>query len=103
MTPTRRHHLTASGRAAVASVTADDTEVDVHFHIRAGQLAPGTRARIVARVFALPELRDRKALRATVPLGDAELLHQLRRRCTSLSARAAGATCLVDADLGGAR
>jgi hypothetical protein len=93
--------VSGNDRSAVADVTYRDTEVDVHFHVRSGHVAADARAGVVDAVFELPGLREHRLLRASIPIGDAELLHQLRRRCPSLSARAAGATCLVDAELDG--
>ena len=100
----QRHALITLGSpVASAEVSERLGEVDVHFHVDAGHTTPGVRSRLVAEVFALPELRESHQLRASMPLGDAELLGELRRRCPSHSTRAAGATCLVEASLAAAR
>lgn len=86
-------------RAAQAAVSVDQAVVDVHFDKRGGHVLPGTRAELVDAVLALPQLRSANRLRASIPIGDAEIITQLTRRCPSMHTRAAGATCLVDADL----
>ena len=91
--------VSGADRDTVADVTYRDTEVDVHFHVRSGHVPPDARGSVVDAVFELPGLREYRLLRASLPIGDAELLQLLRRRCPALSARAAGATCLVDAEL----
>jgi hypothetical protein len=88
-----------AGPDARAAVTLGEVAVAVGFDVSGGHVAPDARARIVAEVFALPALRNSQHLRAAVPLGDTELLVELRRRCPALSTRAAGSTCLVDAEL----
>ncbi|HEU5268111.1 MAG TPA: hypothetical protein VFU35_15485 [Jatrophihabitans sp.] len=91
--------VSGADRDTVADVTFRDAEVAVHFHVGSGHVPPDARASVVDAVFELPELGEHRMLRASIPIGDAELLHLLRRRCPSLSARAAAATCLVDAEL----
>jgi hypothetical protein len=90
-------------RDACADVIRREAEVEIHFHTRGGHVPQGVRRLLVEAVFDLPELRERRRLLASVPIGDAELLDQLRRRCESMDTRAAGATCLVDAELGPAQ
>lgn len=98
VTCSRGRTLVRSG-SALAEVRVDDDVVDVHFSTPAGHQPTDVRSSLVAAVFDLPELRTSRLLRATVPLGDAELLIQVRRRCPSARSRAAGASCLVDAPL----
>jgi hypothetical protein len=73
--------------------------VDIQFHIRGGHVTPAARAGLVEAVLDLPQVRRHRALRASVPIGDAELIEQLRRRCSRVHTRAAGSTCLIDAEL----
>ena len=84
---------------AVAEVRVGANTVDVRFSAPAGHLPADARSSLVAAVFALPDLHTHRRLRATVPLGDAELLLQVRRRCPEARARAAGASCLLDGQL----
>jgi hypothetical protein len=95
--PSRRIYVsTDSEQVAGAEVTAGSSCVDVHFHVRGGHVPAKVRADLVDTVFELPEVGPQRLLQASVPLGDAELLDALRRRCSSMDTRAAGATCLVD-------
>jgi hypothetical protein len=92
------------GRCVASVETYDDhtgeAGVAITFEVAAGHLPPHVRRDLVDAVFELPELRHSHHLRATMPLGDAELLTSLRAHCGHLNARAAGSTCLVDGDLG---
>jgi len=64
-----------------------------------GPAPPGSRASLVDAVMDLPEVQAGSRLEATVPLGDAESLEQLRDRTEGTATRAAGSTALVDADI----
>ena len=64
-----------------------------------GPTPPGSRASLVDAVMDLPEVQAGSRLEATVPLGDAESLEQLRDRTEGTATRAAGSTALVDADI----
>jgi hypothetical protein len=86
-------------RAIAAEVRIEDDLVRVQFHSHGGHIRPAVRADVVDAVLDLPEVRRRRMLHATVPLGDVELLGQLTLRCVSMTARAAGSTCLVEAEL----
>jgi hypothetical protein len=84
---------------AAADVTESGPAVQVRFHVAAGHHGQALRADLVARVFELPALHRHAALHATVPIGDTELIEQIGRRCDMVRVRAAGSTCLIDADL----
>jgi hypothetical protein len=73
--------------------------VELHFDVVGGHVRRGARAEVVADVFQMPELSGDVALHISVPLGDVELIDELRQRCVSLDTRAAGSTCLIDARL----
>lgn len=79
---------TMHGRQAIARAS---------LHPATGHVAPGTRARLVDAVLALPEVRASERLEATVPLGDSESLERLRQRTEGTATRPAGSTALVDA------
>ncbi|HEY7050425.1 MAG TPA: hypothetical protein VH373_24635 [Jatrophihabitantaceae bacterium] len=90
--------IVADGRTiASADVQGRGTSVRVSFSISHGHLPIQVRRRLVDAVFELPEVRGSRAVLATLPLGDVDLLNGLRAHCTAMSTRAAGATCLVDA------
>jgi hypothetical protein len=82
-----------------AGVTGNGREADVHIDIRGGHVDPAARATLVDALFALPAVRRCSRLRAAVPLGDTETIRQLTRRCGAYETRAAGATCLIDAEV----
>ena len=70
----------------------------MNFTVAHGHLPVTTRRDLVEQAFGLPELghRDQPVL-AIIPLGDVELLQGLEDHLCGVSARAAGATCLVEA------
>ena len=87
---------------AAAEVTAlDDTEGTVRASLlpSSGHTPPGSRASLVDAVMDLPEVQAGSRLEATVPLGDAESLEQLRERTEQTVTRPAGSTALVDGDI----
>jgi len=47
----------------------------------------------------MPEFRSCKHVQVALPLGDTEILDRVRERCHPDQVRAAGTTCLVEADL----
>jgi hypothetical protein len=85
------------GVAAIHVV--DDSTVRASLHVEAGHLEPGTRARLVDAVLDAPEVSSRRHVEVAVPLGDSEMLDRVRERSDSDSSRAAGTSCLIDAEL----
>lgn len=79
----------------------DDSAVRASLHVEAGQLQPGTRERLVDAVLDAPEVSSRRHVQLAVPLGDTEMLARVRDRSDSDETRAAGASCLIDAELPG--
>jgi hypothetical protein len=55
------------------------------------------RRRLLDAVFEVPAVRESRVLRASIPLGDVDLLNGMRAHCAQVDTRAAGSTCLVDA------
>ena len=88
-------------------VAAADIEVVGRSAVRAslrvesGHLPVGTRARLVDAVLDSPEVSSCQHVQVALPLGDTEMLDRVRERCDLGEVRAAGATCLVEADLSG--
>jgi hypothetical protein len=85
--------------AHIDVVTAD--LVRASLHVAPGHLPAGTRTRLVDAVFDDPQVRSRRQVQVTLPLGDTEILDRLRERGLLATFRAAGSTCLVEADLPG--
>lgn len=77
----------------------DDTVARASVHVESGHVAPTDRARLVDAVLDAPEVSSRSRVELTLPLGEAEMLDRVRERSTDQQARAAGASCLVDAEL----
>jgi hypothetical protein len=71
----------------------------VSLRVESGHLPMGTRKRLVDAILDAPEVSSRQRLQVTLPLGDTEMLDRVRERCDTVETRAAGATCLIDADL----
>jgi hypothetical protein len=85
---------------AVAHIDLPDPLVArASLHVASGHLPAGTRAKLVDAVFDDPDVRARRQVQITLPLGDTEILNRLRERGVIAAFRAAGSTCLVEADL----
>jgi hypothetical protein len=85
---------------AVAQIDiVDDLIARASLHVAAGHLPAGTRTRLVDAVFDDPEVRARRQVQVTLPLGDTEILDRVRERGVIATFRAAGSTCLLEADL----
>ncbi len=84
------------GVAATITVSGVD-EVFVDVEIDSSHVALSIRDDLVEAIFAHPAVLNRSRIRASVPLGDTELLTAFARHCPDIRTRAAGATCLVDA------
>jgi len=98
----RRVQVAAGGDVVALADIQSLTEqgvVRAELHARSGHVPAGTRTRLVDAVLDSAETREGSRLEATLPLGDAESLDRLRERCSEVHARAAGASCLVDAEL----
>ena len=77
------------------------SEVRASLHVEAGHLPRGTRTRLVDAVLDTPEVSSCEHVQVALPLGDTEMLDRVRERCDPEEVRAAGATCLIEADLAG--
>lgn len=93
----------ADGRPlAVARIDLLDADTArAALHVVPGHLPAGTRSRLVDAVFDDPDVRARHQVQITLPLGDFEILDRVRQRGTIATFRAAGSTCLVEAELTG--
>jgi hypothetical protein len=81
---------TSEGRGGTARVS---------LRAEPGHIAPGRRASLVDAVLDLPEVQESARVEAAFQLGDSESLHRLQQRCEDVSARTAGWSALVDANL----
>lgn len=84
---------------AHVDVSDNGAAVNLRFSVNRGHLPMRARRLLVEAAFDLPPLKEQRPVHATLPLGDVDLLAGLRRHCTHVASRAAGATLLVDADV----
>lgn len=77
----------------------DGDTARISLHVVPGHLPPGTRSRLVDATFDDPDVRCRHRVQVTLPLGDVEILDRVRQRGLITTFRAAGSTCLVEAEL----
>ncbi|MDT7579766.1 MAG: hypothetical protein QOK35_1030 [Pseudonocardiales bacterium] len=85
---------------AVAHVDLVDADtVRASLHVEPGHLPAGARTRLVDALFDDPEVRTRRRVELTLPMGDFEILDGVRRRSVIVTFRAAGSTSLVEAEL----
>jgi hypothetical protein len=92
--------IESDGHAVATATVADDdggAAVRVSFSIDHGHLPMQVRRRLLDAVFEVPAVRESRVLRASIPLGDVDLLNGMRAHCAQVDTRAAGSTCLVDA------
>lgn len=82
---------------AVADIRNVGATVQLQFSVNSGHLPANARRHLVETIFARHHLLQGRSLRASVPLGDVDLLAGLAARCTDFHTRAAGTTCLVEA------
>jgi hypothetical protein len=93
-----RVSIETDGRpVAAADIVDDGTVVLLRFRVDGGHLPMQVRHQLMQAVFDLPALQSRRAVQASIPLGDVDLLAGLRTHCADVDTRAAGSTCLVDA------
>ena len=64
-----------------------------------GRVLAVARIDLVDAVFDDPDVRIRHQVQITLPLGDFEVLDRVRERGLIAPFRAAGSTCLVEAEL----
>jgi hypothetical protein len=87
--------------AAADIEVVDLSEARASLHVESGHLPAGTRTRLVDAVLDTPEVSSCEHVQVALPLGETEILDRVRERCDTREVRAAGATCLVEADLPG--
>ncbi len=100
-----RQHVEVSDddrTVATAEVTTSEGSggtARVSLRAEPGHITPGRRASLVDAVLDLPEVQDSARVEAAFQLGDSESLDRLQQRCEDVSARQAGWSTLVDANL----
>lgn len=81
-----------------ASIERFAESATVHIDITVTRRGPrgGGDVRLVDAVFSQPELADVDRVRASVPLGDVEMLWRVERFLDDVVTRATGSTCLLE-------
>lgn len=79
----------------------DGGELRLRLHIVGGHQPPWIRRLLIANALDRAAATEAHHLTVTAPLGDSQLLALIRDRCTHVTTRAAGATCLIEADFPG--
>ena len=104
MTDRSRPDIALNDETGQLVATADVEMVDssaarASLHLESGHLPAGTRQRLVDAVLDAPEVSARQHVQVALPLGETEILDRIHERCDTSDTRAAGASCLVEADL----
>jgi hypothetical protein len=86
-------------RIASADIEVVEEAARASLRVEAGHLPAGTRERLVDAVLASPEVKASHQIKATIPIGDTDMLHRIRERCDTTESRAAGASCLINAEM----
>jgi hypothetical protein len=103
--PDRSRHVEveSDGQPVAAAEVTTSAEAGgtarASLHASAGHIAPGSRASLVDAVMDLPEVQASARLKATIPLGDGEMLERLRERTEDVVTRPAGSTALLEANI----
>ncbi|MEE6167453.1 MULTISPECIES: hypothetical protein [unclassified Mycolicibacterium] len=81
---------------AFADIRPSSSSIDLSIDIAAGNPSPRVRRQLIDAVFRLDVMHNPVTLRATLPLGDVDLLDDVALHCVGVHTRAAGGSCLVD-------
>lgn len=79
--------------------TADGDTLNIHIGCVAGHQPPWARRLLVHDLLDRAEHAGLHRVLMVVPLGDSEILDALREHCDHVSIRAAGSTCIVEAEI----
>jgi hypothetical protein len=92
-------HISSDDGLISAAIDVDRRShaVRIQIDVSAGHVSHTAREDVLRSLFRLPQLRSCPAVQITVPLGESDLIDGLRARLDSVHARAAGASCLIDA------
>lgn len=86
-------------RVASADIEVVENATRTSLRVEAGHLPAGTRERLVDAVLDSPEVDASRHIEASIPIGDTDMLRRLRERCDITESRAAGASCLINAEI----
>lgn len=98
----RRTEIISDGegrRVASADIEVVEKAARTSLRVEAGHVPVGTRERLVDAVLDSPEVNASHQIKAAIPIGDTEMLHRIQERCDATESRAAGASCLIEAEI----
>jgi hypothetical protein len=98
ITPDQLHiSISDEGRLLANAVVASDSDpsnVRASLHVESGHVPPATRGQLVDALLEITQAQPGTSLQITFPVGEAEILEQMRQRCREVEVRAAGASCM---------
>jgi hypothetical protein len=86
-------------RVASANIEIVEQKARASLRVEAGHIPSGTRERLVDAVLDSPEVNASQQIEAAIPIGDGDMLHRIRERCDTTETRAAGTSCLINAEM----
>jgi hypothetical protein len=86
-------------RIASADIEVLEKATRMSLRVEAGHVPAGTRERLVDAVLDSAEVSASRQIEAAIPIGDTDMLHRIQERCDATQSRAAGASCLIDAEI----
>ena len=84
---------------ASADIEVVENATRTSLRVEAGHLPAGTRERLVDAVLDSPEVDASRRIEASIPIGDTDMLRRIRERCQTIESHAAGASCLINAEM----
>lgn len=103
--PISAHSAVRIGGRVVAEATtqllpsSDGDTLNIHIECVAGHQPPWARRLLVHDLLDRAGHAGLHRVLMVVPLGDSEILEALRGHCDHVSTRAAGSTCIVEAEI----
>ena len=85
-------------RVASADIQVVEEAARASLSVEAGHVPACTREHLVDAVLDSPEVNSSRQIEVAIPIGDADMLHRIRERCDTTETRAAGASCLINAE-----
>jgi hypothetical protein len=93
----RDGQVVAAADISTTSAPADPAKVALS--ARRDVAPPGARGELVDQVLDHPDVAASDSVHVVVPLGDTESISRLQERTTNVTARAAGASSVIEADV----
>lgn len=95
-----RHEGRVVAAADVTTTSEPHGTASVALSARHGEAPPEARSDLVDQVMDHPGVRSSDNVHVVVPIGDGESITRLQEHTTNFTARAAGASSVIDAEVG---